>query len=85
MVSPVDNSSQELIDTLWSEYDPNRVVAISAYPPQDNAPTLLKDRPLLNDNSTAYVCQNFVCKNPVNQPQALADQLSRKKAFNPDK
>jgi uncharacterized protein len=51
-------------------------VAISAHPPGSNAPPLLQDRPLQNNQPTAYVCQNFVCRQPTNDPAELDAQLS---------
>jgi uncharacterized protein YyaL (SSP411 family) len=75
---PNDEHTQAMIDTVWENFDPHRVVAISTYPPKPESPMLLKDRPLLDGNPTAYVCQNFACKQPVNQPQDLARQLSLK-------
>jgi len=37
---------QEWLRTIQSVYRPNLVVAAAAYPPSDDAPTLLLDRPL---------------------------------------
>jgi uncharacterized protein len=37
---------------------------------------LLRERPLLAGRATAYVCEHFACKLPVNEPGALAEQLS---------
>lgn len=67
---------QELTQTLWKEYRPRQVAAISAFPPPEGSPALLHDRPLLNRQPTAYVCRNFTCKQPVNTPGELAAQLS---------
>jgi uncharacterized protein YyaL (SSP411 family) len=55
----------ELLQAIRSTYRPNAVVAASAYPPSDDAPALLLDRPLKDGQATAYVCENFVCKLPV--------------------
>jgi hypothetical protein len=67
--------TQELIRVLWSHYRTDIFAAISAFPAFEDAPELLRDRPLLNDRATAYVCQNFVCQRPVNSPQELQSQL----------
>lgn len=58
--------AQELLQTIQSAYKPNIVVAASAYPPHENAPTLLMERPLKDNQPTVYVCEGFVCKLPVN-------------------
>jgi uncharacterized protein YyaL (SSP411 family) len=58
--------ARELLQTIRSAYRPNLVVAASTYPPSDHVPTLLSDRPLKDGRATAYVCEGFVCKMPVN-------------------
>jgi uncharacterized protein YyaL (SSP411 family) len=73
--SPGAPGRQALVDTLWSRYRPNMVAAISDQPPDEGAPPLLKDRPLLEGKPTAYVCRDFYCQRPVTEPQALAGQL----------
>ncbi|MDW8277569.1 MAG: thioredoxin domain-containing protein [Anaerolineales bacterium] len=65
-----------LLETLWKTCRMRQVVAISAFPPPDGAPALLRDRPLLNGQPTAYVCRDFVCKQPVTRPEELEAQLN---------
>ena len=67
--------TQELVKTVWSGFDPYRVVAISAYPAHENSPELVKQRPLLDGKASVYVCHHFVCQQPVNNPEELAKQL----------
>ena len=38
---------------------------------------LLKDRPEVNRLATAYVCENFSCQKPVNDPAGLKKRLER--------
>lgn len=66
---------QELTQTLWREYRPRQVAAISTFPPPEGSPALLQGRSLLNGQPTAYVCRAFVCKQPVNAADELAAQL----------
>jgi uncharacterized protein YyaL (SSP411 family) len=66
---------ESLVESLWGTYRPRLVAAISAYPPHPDAPMLLENRPLLNDRPTAYVCQGFVCQQPVNSPEEMSAQL----------
>jgi uncharacterized protein YyaL (SSP411 family) len=73
--NPDDGLTRQLVNQLWSTYRPNCIAAISDFPPPSNSPTLLRDRPLINDRPTAYVCQNLVCKRPVNSPQEFLRQL----------
>ncbi|HEX6383886.1 MAG TPA: N-acylglucosamine 2-epimerase, partial [Anaerolineae bacterium] len=67
--------AEALIETVFAEYRPNVVAALGD---KGDVIPLLKDRPRLNDKATAYVCRRFVCKTPVTEPQALAEQLNKR-------
>ena len=71
-----EQQTQSLINFVWEKYDPFRIVAISSFPPTSESPRVVKDRPLLNGKATAYVCQDFVCKTPVNDLTQLKKQLN---------
>jgi uncharacterized protein YyaL (SSP411 family) len=73
---PEAAGTQALLQTLWQNYHPRQVAAISTFPPAAGAPALLNERGLLDGQPTAYVCQGFVCRQPVNTPQALKIQLA---------
>jgi hypothetical protein len=66
-----------MIAALWSHYRADAQAAISSYPPPQDAPALLQGRPLINDQPTAYVCQNFVCQRPVQTSEELLIQLEQ--------
>jgi uncharacterized protein YyaL (SSP411 family) len=70
-----ETATQALIKTLWRNYHPRLVASISSYPPDPACPALLKNRSLRNNSPTAYVCQGFVCHEPVNTPQKMKEQL----------
>jgi len=70
----VDQAS-ELIQVVRSEFRPNMIVAVSSYPVSEDAPMLLRDRPLKNNETTVYVCEGFVCKNPVTTADKLQELL----------
>jgi len=70
-----DENILSFLDLINGEFRPNLVLASSTYPPAVDAPALLADRPLKEENITAYVCEDFVCKLPVNSLQALQNQL----------
>ena len=70
-----DPATQRLLDPLWQAYNPRLVLAASSYPPVLGSPALLAGRPLLNNASTAYVCQGFICQQPVNDPALMMQQL----------
>ena len=72
--------TQAFLDVLWQNYRPRLVAAISAFPPRPGSPALLLDRSMVNDTSTAYVCQGFVCQRPTNSPQEMGTQLTSKPA-----
>jgi len=72
---PGDKRSGLLISALWSRYRPNLVAAISPPDFDSPIPALLEGRTLLDESPTAYVCQGFVCQQPVTDPNALHKQL----------
>ena len=63
---------QPLLREVWRRYLPNKVVApgfgVDVIP-------LLENRGFVNDRPTAYVCEHYACKQPVNDVSELADQL----------
>jgi uncharacterized protein YyaL (SSP411 family) len=73
---PHEPQTRALLAVLWKNYQPRQVAALSVYPPPEGSPAILKDRPLLKAQPTVYVCQGFVCQQPVNSPGELAAQLA---------
>ncbi len=65
-----------LLEQVWSRWRPGTIVAASRLPVPDEAPALLRDRPLIDGQSTAYVCVQFTCKLPVTGADQLEEQLS---------
>ena len=63
-----------LLQEVWRRYLPNKVVA-PGFGGAQPIP-LLENRPLLNGLPTAYVCEHYACKHPVNDSSALAAQLA---------
>ncbi len=72
-----DQATQAMVMATWNLYDPYRVVAISNYPPSMESPMLVKERKLVDEKPTAYICQNFVCKSPINELHEYEQQLTR--------
>ncbi len=68
-------NARALIGVVRERYRPNVVVAASESPPEKDAPALLRDRPLIEGKSTAYVCEGFVCLQPVTKSEELAREL----------
>jgi uncharacterized protein YyaL (SSP411 family) len=74
--------SRDLEREIWQRYLPNKVVA--AFDPADGRAAeilrMLRDRKSLNGLATAYVCENYTCKQPVTDPKQLAEQLDKGRA-----
>ena len=66
---------QPMLDVVNSRFRPDLALTASGFPPPDSAPALLADRTAEEGLPTAYVCESFVCKLPVNTPAQLAQQL----------
>lgn len=75
--APEDARTRALLRVVFGNYLPNRVVALRR-PDDEIAPgiiPLLADRATLDGQPTAYVCRQFVCRQPVTSPAELAAQL----------
>ena len=72
-----DEATIELMGEIHRCFIPNRVVV-----GRDPSDTALEDLPLmeardaLGGRATAYVCHNYECRMPVNEPAELASQLA---------
>ncbi len=72
--------TRDLLSILHKQYLPNKVVAIVT-PAQllnndvQNYIPLLSGKDMLNQRATAYVCRNYSCRVPVNDPNAFRDML----------
>jgi uncharacterized protein YyaL (SSP411 family) len=69
------DSARELVNAVRAEYRPNVVVAAGLHPIKEDAPELLRERPLVDGKSAAYVCEGFVCLRPVTTPDELKKLL----------
>jgi uncharacterized protein YyaL (SSP411 family) len=67
-----------LLQTVSRHYLPRAVLAL--HPPNDTAIEALapfvKQQPMIHDKPTAYVCENYVCKLPTNDPAKLDTLLA---------
>jgi len=70
-----EQNERALIETTFRRYRPNLVVAAARLPVAQDAPALLRGRPLVNGRSAAYVCEEFACLQPVTAPEELSRQL----------
>ena len=77
--APKAADTKALLDVVVrARWRPNLVLAVAASDGEDAAMTvpLLADRTSIRDKATAYVCQRFVCRLPVNDADELAQQLT---------
>ncbi len=74
IVGPKGN---ELEHEILGRYLPDAIVVSSFDPKSDSALIpLLKDRGMIGDQATAYVCEDFVCQRPVTEVGELCELLT---------
>ena len=71
---PAAEDTRRLAETVWRRYVPNRVLAVG--PSDGSRVPLLADRPQIDGRAAAYVCERFVCKRPVSDPEQLSELLT---------
>ena len=69
-----DADTRALLARVYASALPNRVL-VGGESDAVGIP-LLQDRQRINGRATAYVCRNYVCNLPVNEPGELARQLA---------
>ena len=72
-----DEATEKLWQLAWRATSPGAVVARTT-PDSHSEIGLLENRPMQNDEPTAYICRGFVCERPINDPDVLAQQLGIK-------
>ena len=70
-----NESTQTMLKAIRSAFRPNLVIAQSQFPPSPAAPNLLAHRKPIDNRTTAFVCEGFVCKRPVTKPSQLRKLL----------
>ena len=77
-VIAADQGSLNLfLSDIWAKYLPSKVVAAQVKEQKNGGRiALLRDRGMIYDKTTAYVCENYVCKEPVVDLEALRRQLA---------
>jgi hypothetical protein len=77
VIGPPDREdTQELVRAVYRYFVPDKTVAggLSSETERSHIP-LLKDRAMLDDQATVYVCERFTCKQPVTSPEELLSQV----------
>ena len=74
---PEHSATKALIEAVYGRYLPNKVVARFNPADQDlpEKMPLLQGRSLIDGKPAAYVCRDYVCREPVTDPAQLAKQL----------
>ena len=72
-----DADLSALVRTVWDTFLPNRVIALAQDQPGRAAVSIpfLRDRTALDAKPTAFVCQNYTCRQPTQSPTELRSQL----------
>jgi uncharacterized protein YyaL (SSP411 family) len=76
--APGATDTHALLEILHRRWIPNTVVALGtpdAEPESTRLIPLLAERPQIGGRATAYVCERFACRQPVNTPESLAEEL----------
>jgi uncharacterized protein len=72
-VALVGEDLAELAGLVRAEHRPHLVLAGGSE--GSTTPELLRNRPAIEGQPTAYVCEGFACRQPVSDPRALASLL----------
>ncbi len=67
--------ARSMIAFLHDGYHPHWIASASFLPLLEQAPELLHNRPMAGGKTTAYVCEGFICKQPVTDLVSLERQL----------
>lgn len=71
--------TEDMLSILRTEFLPNKVVLLN--PTEQESPEILrlakfvKDQPSIDGKTTAYVCVNYVCKQPTTDPTKFMELL----------
>jgi len=68
--------SVEMKREIWRDYLPHKLVVLAATAENSENIPLLNERKMIDGQTTAYVCENFVCQRPVTAVQELRAQLT---------
>ena len=74
---PGSPATRHLASEVWRRFVPAHVMAAGRPgDPASEAIPLLAGRPAMDGRPAAYVCERFVCRQPVTEPEDLAAQLT---------
>ncbi len=70
-----EENFERMRHAIQAHYRPGLIIAASSIPIKENSPALLRERAIVNNRATAYVCEGFICKQPTNEIEILIAQL----------
>jgi uncharacterized protein len=81
IISPSEGGggdARALAREVWRRYLPNKILVQASERDARAAESipLLRERTAAGGRATAYVCEHYACRQPVNTPEELASQLS---------
>ncbi len=74
-----DKEISKFIEKINEQYIPNKVVILKHEEDDTLVKNIeiLKDYKMINNQVTAYVCKDYVCKQPTNDPELMIEELSK--------
>ncbi len=69
-----DAKTDAMLAALHGMYLPNKIVALNE-PSEDTSLPLLANKPQLDNSTTVYVCENYVCQAPTTDIEAFVEML----------
>ena len=71
----ISGEKNNLVELFQQEYYPNAVISYY-HPGKKDILPLLKDKTMIKNKSTAYVCENKQCLRPTSDPKLFKQQIS---------
>ncbi|NQW06398.1 MAG: thioredoxin domain-containing protein [SAR202 cluster bacterium] len=76
IIGPAGEETDELWHRAWKSTAPGAVIARTA-PNVNPSVGLLKNRSMISNQPTAYVCRGFICELPTTDPTELTEILQK--------
>jgi uncharacterized protein YyaL (SSP411 family) len=76
-----DNLTKEFTNKLFSNYIPNKIVIVVSSDNKEETTKIagyISDYEMINSEPTVFVCQNYVCNLPTNDPGKMLELLNKK-------
>jgi uncharacterized protein YyaL (SSP411 family) len=76
ILSDKGQNENDLVRVLRENYIPNKIVVLSEIHGDEELLPILEGKELIADSPTAFVCENYTCKEPVTEKELLLKQLA---------